>query len=323
MCTTCTIPKLLPASVIVKLLTRARVIYDVHENVREQIRNKYWIPRRLRGIVTFLYGFAEHVCLRWVDQVILAEDSYVDAYRRGRVTVVRNYPILPSAVASPEPRSYSDHPILGYCGVVAEIRGALEMIAVLAALRDRFPRAELRIIGPCLPEDLAIRMQALAADLDVADGLTLFGRMPLDRALVEVARCDIGLALLRPDPNYVSSLPTKMFEYMSLRMPVVVSDFPLWSSIVEGTECGIAVDPSATATIAARIGVLASDPREMRRLGENGRRAVIERYSWTAEERKLFAVYDALEGRTRAQSCDEIQDDTRNKAPRLLEVGPH
>jgi glycosyltransferase involved in cell wall biosynthesis len=37
-------------------------------------------------------------------------------------------------------------------------------------------------------------------------------------------------------------------------------------------------------------------PEEARRMGENGRRAVLERYNWGEMERRLLEVYQAISG---------------------------
>jgi len=97
--------------------------------------------------------------------------------------------------------------------------------------------------------------------------------------------------LNHPRPNYVDAWPTKMFEYMARGLPVVCSNFPLWSDIVGGADCGIAVDPRDATAIADAIRRLNEDPELSRRLGENGRRAVAERYNWEAELVKLEALY--------------------------------
>jgi glycosyltransferase involved in cell wall biosynthesis len=82
-----------------------------------------------------------------------------------------------------------------------------------------------------------------------------------------------------------------MFEYMARGMPVVCSDFPLWVDIVTTADCGIAVDPRSPRAIADAIRRLAGDAVLARRLGDNGRRAVAERFNWEAELTKLEALY--------------------------------
>jgi glycosyltransferase involved in cell wall biosynthesis len=120
------------------------------------------------------------------------------------------------------------------------------------------------------------------------------------RYLGQVPRADIvramndaraGLVLNQPTLNYVDAYSTKMFEYMAVGIPVVCSDFPLWVDIVSGADCGIALDPRDPQAIAAAIMGLNDDPERARRLGENGRRAIAERYNWEAELRKLEDLY--------------------------------
>jgi glycosyltransferase involved in cell wall biosynthesis len=51
------------------------------------------------------------------------------------------------------------------------------------------------------------------------------------------------------------------------------------------------MDPAA---IAKAIDYLVEHPAEARQMGENGRRAVLERYNWTVEESKLLAFYKQI-----------------------------
>jgi glycosyltransferase involved in cell wall biosynthesis len=48
------------------------------------------------------------------------------------------------------------------------------------------------------------------------------------------------------------------------------------------------MDPAA---IAKAIDYLVAHPDEARQMGENGRRAVLERYNWSVEEAKLMDFY--------------------------------
>jgi glycosyltransferase involved in cell wall biosynthesis len=95
-------------------------------------------------------------------------------------------------------------------------------------------------------------------------------------------------------PNHIDAQPNKMFEYMSAGLPLIASDFPLWREIVEGNDCGVCVDPADPAAIAEAIDRLVENPDLARRMGENGQRAVHERYNWAIEEKKLLALYDTV-----------------------------
>ena len=52
--------------------------------------------------------------------------------------------------------------------------------------------------------------------------------------------------------------------------------------------------PLKPTAIAEVIYTLVTDPDMAQRMGENGRRAVEERYNWGIEEQKLLAFYEQI-----------------------------
>ena len=103
-----------------------------------------------------------------------------------------------------------------------------------------------------------------------------------------------GLLLFLPDPNHTSAQPNKLFEYMSAGIPVIASNFPLWSRIIDRYNCGIAVDPANPQKIAQGIKYIMTHPEEAEKMGKNGRSAVIEKFNWRAEEKSLLTLYHDL-----------------------------
>lgn len=77
-------------------------------------------------------------------------------------------------------------------------------------------------------------------------------------------------------------------------LPVIASNFPLWKEVVEGNNCGLTVDPLDPSEIARAVEYLIEHPEEARRMGENDRRAVQQKYDWENESRKLLAMYEDL-----------------------------
>ena len=97
--------------------------------------------------------------------------------------------------------------------------------------------------------------------------------------------------VLQPIPNYINSLPVKMFEYMAAGVPVVAADFPLWREIVSGAKCGLTVDPSDPSRIADAIERLVEDTETAQRMGRRGRQAVETTYHWRQQWIRLRSVY--------------------------------
>jgi glycosyltransferase involved in cell wall biosynthesis len=85
-----------------------------------------------------------------------------------------------------------------------------------------------------------------------------------------------------------------MFEYMMAGIPVITSDIPLWKNIIESNNCGIAVNPLNPKDISDAVQYIIDNPDEAEQMGQNGIKAVKEKYNWSIEEDKLFNVYSYL-----------------------------
>jgi glycosyltransferase involved in cell wall biosynthesis len=107
-------------------------------------------------------------------------------------------------------------------------------------------------------------------------------------------KMDAGIVCFQPLPFCRVALPNKIFEYMAAALPVVASNFPLWREIIEGNSCGLCVDPEDPNDIAQAVRYLYGHPEERRKMGENGYRAVREKYNWEKEGEKLVALYKSL-----------------------------
>ena len=64
--------------------------------------------------------------------------------------------------------------------------------------------------------------------------------------------------------------------------------------IVEGNNCGICVNPLEPKEIAKAIDYIINHPNEAEQMGQNGKKAVLEKYNWGVEEKKLFEIYKEL-----------------------------
>ena len=104
-----------------------------------------------------------------------------------------------------------------------------------------------------------------------------------------------GIVIYQPAQNHMESQPIKMFEFMAAGLPVVASNFPLWKSIIEGSKCGICVDPTNIGEVRKACMELIENPDKAEEMGRRGRLAVLKQYSWFSEEKKLLSLYESLD----------------------------
>ena len=77
-------------------------------------------------------------------------------------------------------------------------------------------------------------------------------------------------------------------------IPVIMPDFGEWTDFNRVNDCGINVDPNNHTQVAEAIKHLNNNPKEKARLGNNGRKAVLEKYNWNLAENRLIKLYDSL-----------------------------
>lgn len=86
----------------------------------------------------------------------------------------------------------------------------------------------------------------------------------------------------------------KIFETMEAAVPVILSKVPLYEKMVEKYHCGICVDPRNPKEIKEAIEYLLTHKREAYEMGQNGRRAVLEEFSWDSQWKNYIKVIKAL-----------------------------
>jgi glycosyltransferase involved in cell wall biosynthesis len=271
-------PELIPLALMLKSEGCA-VIYDVHEDVPADIYSKTWIPSLLRPAAARGAEMMEWTTARRFDAIAAATPAIADRFRRygARVSVVRNSVRLDEFV-EPTRRTKRRRQAV-YIGRTSFDRGLVEMVEACAAIQ--------------LPLVLAGGIGAKEADWlkKTSSDVQYIGK--LDRSeIAELLNVSmVGLSLLLPEPNYLHSLPTKLFEYMAAGLPVITSDLPKSKEIVEAAGCGFSVSLDDPKAVTDQLSMLVSNPGRAIELGLAGRAAVSRDYNWEHDAAELKTVY--------------------------------
>jgi len=105
-----------------------------------------------------------------------------------------------------------------------------------------------------------------------------------------LAACDALLVMLRADPLFQITIPSKVYEYMAAGKPVLCSVGGECTDLVREAGCGLAVPPSDGAALAAGIEKLRQNPLAGRAMGEAGAHWVRTHF----ERSQLMETYSEL-----------------------------
>jgi phosphatidylinositol alpha-mannosyltransferase len=135
-------------------------------------------------------------------------------------------------------------------------------------------------------------LQALAADLDVADRVTFGGRIPIEDVPRALAEGDIAVAPTRLDPFTGMSLSTKVMEGAAMDKPIVASRLPTVERYFKPDSLSIyeSGDPES---LAATILKLVDDaPGRETRVARTKQR--LDELSWSRQGEAFREVVDRL-----------------------------
>lgn len=276
-------PELVWGIPFLRLLGR-KVIFDAHEDLPDQFRNRHYLPESLHGITRVL-AHAVIAVASLSDHIIAATTHVGSRYPTRKTSVVHNFPRL--RVAELDLAPIDARPMRAtYIGAVSENRGSETMR--LAVDQPDFPSGwQLHLAGPFRPPRLADSF----VDVEAAGRTVVHGVLSPEVARDLLLESRVGIVVLQPTDAYRHALPTKMFEYMAAGIPVIASDFPVWVDLLDEFDCATFITPDDPQALAEAVRRYADDTELLERHSANARRAAVEAFDWTTEEQTLLDVY--------------------------------
>ena len=165
--------------------------------------------------------------------------------------------------------------------VITRIRGVSDMVASIRNLNN----ARLVIAGNFIDQELR-------DEIAESPNVKYMGILKPADALDLEAASDAMIALYDPaNPQTEICMPTKFFESMMLRIPIITN---IRADLVNEIGFGIIVEYGNVEQIRSAIVTLRDSPELRKRLGENGRKAFVEKYNWGVMEQKLYSAYNGI-----------------------------
>jgi len=282
-------PELIFVGLNLKALGK-KVIFDVHENTRSQINNKFYLAKPIRMVLSSLYYLLNSYISKKF-HLVLAEKSYVDIYKdkTSNYTVVQNF--SDSSFLKPFSISKREGNGIFYIGEISNERGLDIILKALKILKNRNIDFFMHYVGPIYNTELVSSLNLEG----IENNIKFYGSLVLNEGFEISKNCKVGLSILKPEENMLYSYSTKIFEYMAVKLPVITSNFALYTDVIDKYHCGICINPNNEIELADTIEYIFTHKEQAHKMGEQGAVAVLNEFNWEREESKLLGLYKDIQ----------------------------
>ncbi|MEX0742504.1 MAG: glycosyltransferase family 4 protein [Phycisphaeraceae bacterium] len=187
---------------------------------------------------------------------------------------------------------------LGTHGMAHALHKVLETAKRLAHRTD----LHFAFVGEGAEKD---HLKQLAADWNLPN-VQFIDQQPKHRVPEFYAACDIGLVTLRDTPLFQQVLPSKIFEYLAMQRPIILSVGGEARKLVENAGAGRYVAPENVDDLAEAITDLADDPATWQAMAERGRQFVLDNFDRAEQARRYLTLLQPLAERRSPQQIPQL-----------------
>jgi len=290
----------LPLARVGKVLARMRhvpLILDFHENYPAALgiweHSQTPVGRLFLDVPS--WRAYEFEAVQSADRVIVVVEEALERFRKadipsGKFTIVSNVLNLETFPVKPESEKSSGEWRLAYVGGFGVHRGLETAIQAMPQILKETPEARLILAGDGRN---AAELRALAEELGLTKSVTFTGWLSFDESARVIQTSNICMIPHLSIEHTNTTVPHKLFQYMYLKKPVLVSSSPPLKRIVEATRSGLVFEAGNPEDFAEKA-VQMIRSKNLKKWGENGHKAVLKTYNWEGESKKLVQIYREL-----------------------------
>ena len=158
---------------------------------------------------------------------------------------------------------------------------------------DRFPNQQEKVHfliigdGKLMPE-----VKNVLENSPYLSHVTLTGKVPQSESPKYLSACNMFLSphIPNPDGTKFFGSPTKLFEYMAAKRPIIASDLDQIGDILTHLETAYLVEPGNITALANAINDLVNNPELQQTLAKNAYHLAQTTYTWDAHVAKILGA---------------------------------
>jgi glycosyltransferase involved in cell wall biosynthesis len=260
---------------IYKKLFRKKLVFDIVDRYAMT-----FIPKKFYIIYLTVNCF-EEAFSKGADVLMTLAENVLESFKKkpNRTAAILN---CPEDYSCNKDITQNRILVLCYGGPIMKGRSLEYITAALTNLTD----VKMYVYGPIIDNELF-------STINMASNIEYKGFLPsYDDYHRGIVRTDAIIAIYTEEtPSHQITMHNKHLEAMMAGIPIITNLSP---EFVNQIGFGIIVQYGNIDQIRSAITRLRDDPNLRKRLGNNGRKAFLQKYNWGIMEKKLYDVYDNL-----------------------------
>ncbi len=298
---------MMPLAIFLGWLLRIPVIFDLHEH--------YPAMAEIGGSMGKTQGFLqkfyrrtailrriEKFSLKYADRVLVVCNEQRDRISNmgitsAKILVIGNTVVLEefgdANLSVPSENRNSEGFVLLYTGAFGYNRGLETVIEAMPQIVERLPHCRLILVGdgPVKPH-----LMNLVETLGIQSNVVFAGWVSYTDFPDYINSADLCIIPHLSDEHINTTYPKKMFEFMCMGKPLIVSDAkPLKRIVVDEAQAGIAFASGDPESFAKAVITFYERPELQDQMGIRARNIVLEKYNWDIDAEKIRLLYSNLE----------------------------
>lgn len=182
--------------------------------------------------------------------------------------------------------------VIGFIGTFGRWHGVEYLARAVKEIVKRIPNALVFFVGD---GDLRREVEEIARESNLDNHIILTGMQPYSMIPQFMAACDVltSPGIHQANTPFFNS-PVKLFEYMSMKKPVVATDVGQQGTVIADGVNGLLVRSETVEELAEKLYQVYTDADLAEKLAMNARKDAIEKHDWSVIAKTVTDVYDKL-----------------------------
>ncbi len=180
--------------------------------------------------------------------------------------------------------------VIGYTGSFWHVEGVPILLKVFRNLVNRYENIRLMVVGGGGTTE-SDNISLLIDELGLKEKVSLIPPQPYELIPGYLSACDIACSPKIDCEENRAANPIKIYEYMSMGLPMVVSAVGEIISVIKDGVNGFLVKPGDGSDLERTLGYVIQNLESVKEVGKRAREEVVKNYSNTTVQEKIREVF--------------------------------